>query len=93
MAKQTVHAVVDRKGYVYRGQAIPKGRVVKMDAALFESTQRSIPSDFREAKASEVSDAETIIDLSTIESHTAQNQAEAEAAAEASEPVARKRGR
>lgn len=88
MAKsEQTHAVVDRGGYIYRGVSIPKNRVVKMDRAMFDETQKTKPSYFREATTDEVKNAEQILDLSTVESKTAQNVADAEAASQADGPV------
>lgn len=80
MAQEMVNAVVIRRGYTYRGQAIPMKRVVQLTRQQFEKAQRLQPPYFREAKAAEVKAAGSVLDLSTIVPEKASNEREAEAA-------------
>lgn len=62
-----VDVVVARAGYVYRGQSIPKGRVLRMDESQLERAERVNPPYFRRATADEVKRAHSVLDLSTVE--------------------------
>ena len=53
---QTVDAVVARRGYTYRGQAIPKNRVVRLTTQQFEKAQRHQPPYFRKATPADLED-------------------------------------
>lgn len=85
--QNTVDAIVVRPGYLYRGNAIPKNRIVRMTEDQFNRTQRIQPPFFQKATPDQVKSANTILDLSAVTQPKAANEEAAEQAITASAPV------
>ncbi|MHB1170004.1 MAG: hypothetical protein ACYC28_12070, partial [Longimicrobiales bacterium] len=60
-AAKVVHAKVARPNYVYAGNSLPKGTVVRMTEELFARTQRVKPSNFARITDAEAAKARTVM--------------------------------